>query len=170
LVSGVTVNNSFGTEVYQEKWYAFEAIEGGEYNFIFNQDNNLKMEIIDRDGMTSSFESYTWQNPWDYNWNAYAGGRYYVKVSPEWWYPDLAVNYSLTMTTNASTYQSDFASIEGPGVPDEKVDFIDFVFLSDYWLQECSEPYWCEKTDINKDGTVDILDLVQFVEQWLYEK
>ena len=51
---------------------------------------------------------------------------------------------------------------------DTRVNFFDFAVLASYWrATECSEPSWCEGTDLNTDGKVDSNDLRLFVDYWL---
>ena len=49
-----------------------------------------------------------------------------------------------------------------------KVDFADFAMLASYWQEpNCSDPNWCEGTDLDTDGSVDTYDLALFVDYWL---
>ena len=51
---------------------------------------------------------------------------------------------------------------------DTKVDFGDFAILASYWQKAgCSDPNWCEGTDLNTNGSVDANDLMLFVDYWL---
>lgn len=51
---------------------------------------------------------------------------------------------------------------------DTTVDFIDFASLALYWqVAECDEPDWCQGTDLDTDGGVDMNDLMLFCEYWL---
>lgn len=51
---------------------------------------------------------------------------------------------------------------------DTKVDFADFAVLASHWQETgCSDPNWCEGTDLDADGNVDINDLVLFTNYWL---
>jgi len=49
------------------------------------------------------------------------------------------------------------------------VNFIDFAFFADHWGQNfCNEAnYFCQGTDLNHSGSVDIRDLKIFTEHWL---
>jgi len=49
------------------------------------------------------------------------------------------------------------------------VNFIDFAFFADHWGQNfCNEAnYFCQGTDLNHSGSVDIWDLEIFTEHWL---
>ncbi len=35
---------------------------------------------------------------------------------------------------------------------------VDWLYILDYWLDECDYPYWCHGTDINMDGIVNLID------------
>jgi len=49
-----------------------------------------------------------------------------------------------------------------------KVDFADFAVFTMYWQESgCTDPDWCEGTDLDTDGTVDVNDLLLFSDYWL---
>jgi hypothetical protein len=51
---------------------------------------------------------------------------------------------------------------------DWQVDFKDFSVLAGYWYDtNCVGPDWCEGTDIDNSGTVDVNDLMLFCDYWL---
>ena len=51
---------------------------------------------------------------------------------------------------------------------DTKVDFSDFAILASYWQETgCSEPDWCQGTDLDTDGNVETDDLMLFADYWL---
>jgi hypothetical protein len=50
---------------------------------------------------------------------------------------------------------------------DNSVDFLDFAILANHWLDTCSEPDWCESSDLDQNGVVNFNDLQIFVESWL---
>jgi peptidoglycan-N-acetylglucosamine deacetylase len=51
---------------------------------------------------------------------------------------------------------------------DGKVNLTDYVIFADHWMDDtCSEPNWCEGTDFDQSGSVDILDLATFAGYWL---
>jgi hypothetical protein len=51
---------------------------------------------------------------------------------------------------------------------DTKVDFADLALLSIHWLKTgCSDPDWCDGTDLNTDGAIDRYDLMLFADYWL---
>jgi hypothetical protein len=52
---------------------------------------------------------------------------------------------------------------------DGLVDMKDFMILASHWLAEdCSDPDWCQQTDINRDEVVDMADIVLFAPYWLW--
>lgn len=51
---------------------------------------------------------------------------------------------------------------------DTIVNFVDFAVLASYWQETgCSYPNWCEGTDLDTDGIVDVNDLMLFCEFWI---
>lgn len=51
---------------------------------------------------------------------------------------------------------------------DAVVDFNDFAVLASHWQETgCSDPNWCEGTDLDIDGNVDCNDLILFIDYWL---
>ena len=51
---------------------------------------------------------------------------------------------------------------------DQIVNLLDFAVLSSYWLAtDCNDCNWCDETDIDTDGDVDVDDLVLFTDYWL---
>jgi hypothetical protein len=52
---------------------------------------------------------------------------------------------------------------------DKVVNISDYSILASYWLAEnCYDPNWCDKTDIDTDGDVDIDDLSLFLDYWMW--
>lgn len=52
---------------------------------------------------------------------------------------------------------------------DKTVNLSDYSILASYWLSEnCCDPNWCDKTDIDTDGDVDIDDLSLFLDYWMW--
>jgi len=51
---------------------------------------------------------------------------------------------------------------------DTKVNFSDFAVFASHWQEnECGDPDWCEGTDLDTNGGVDVNDLMLFTEYWL---
>jgi hypothetical protein len=51
---------------------------------------------------------------------------------------------------------------------DGKVNFTDFAILAAHWLDTCSGQDWCGGSDSDHSGRVDFLDLLNFVDNWLW--
>lgn len=52
---------------------------------------------------------------------------------------------------------------------DEVVNYRDYAVLASMWAaQNCADPNWCNGTDLNRDGAVDLIDLVMFADFWLW--
>ena len=67
-----------------------------------------------------------------------------------------------------STYDIEFTHVRTRDFDEStRVDFGDFVMLSSYWNQNCTDPNWCEGTDLDISGTVDMNDLMLFTDYWL---
>jgi hypothetical protein len=50
------------------------------------------------------------------------------------------------------------------------VDFYDYAILANQWLDStCSAPFWCDEADINKAGSVDLLDMELQMNNWLLD-
>ncbi|MBN1456917.1 MAG: hypothetical protein JW912_03600 [Sedimentisphaerales bacterium] len=53
---------------------------------------------------------------------------------------------------------------------DDIVDLADFSTFKTFWLSDdCQDPNWCGKTDLDRDGEVDTTDLSLFAEYWLWQ-
>jgi len=51
---------------------------------------------------------------------------------------------------------------------DGDVNFVDYAIFVNHWKeQNCVEPDWCEGTDFDHSGSVDMLDLAEFAKYWL---
>jgi hypothetical protein len=50
---------------------------------------------------------------------------------------------------------------------DYDIDLIDYAHFSRYWLRlDCREPSSCDNTDLNRDGRVNLVDLIIFLVAW----
>jgi hypothetical protein len=56
--------------------------------------------------------------------------------------------------------------VVGDSDNDKDIDFIDFAFMGNKWMQADSNLY-CGGTDLTGDGIVDMLDIAVFAENWL---
>ncbi len=50
---------------------------------------------------------------------------------------------------------------------DTIVNFADWAELADRWLDACTQPDWCEGTDLDESGGVDTDDVAIFSAEWL---
>jgi hypothetical protein len=85
-------------------------------------------------------------------------------------------NHTITLNVSDANGLSDSTAIAitvllpGDFNIDYRVDFIDLAKFSSKWLDTCSEPNWCEGTDLDYSGRVNFVDFALFAEQWLWEK
>lgn len=64
-------------------------------------------------------------------------------------------------------YTGDLA-LAGDANNDNTVDLGDFSLMSGQWqVSGCQGAAWCDGTDVNRDGQVNLLDLVRIAEAWL---
>lgn len=54
-------------------------------------------------------------------------------------------------------------------ITDKIVNYKDLYILIKNWLNNCSGPDWCELSDLDQNGQIDIRDFVQFSRDWQYE-
>ena len=48
---------------------------------------------------------------------------------------------------------------------DGAVNFTDYAIFANHWMDDtCCAPYWCEGTDFDHSGSVDMLDLATFAD------
>jgi hypothetical protein len=151
----------------REQYFAFDAIAGAEY--IFELDcfdvSDAYMMVLDRNGndvLVSGHPGY----PEPIWWTCPVNGRYYLRISePDW--SDESGDFSVLMTTELYCPRADISGSQWVGVRDCRVDFYDFGLLARYWMQDCSEPYWCEDSDYSQSGIVNIADLSVLLDDWL---
>lgn len=63
-----------------------------------------------------------------------------------------------------SFHQVGTRDFNGDGI----VNFADLALLASYWQQTgCNEPGWCEGSDLDTNGKVDVYDLLLFCNYWL---
>jgi len=53
---------------------------------------------------------------------------------------------------------------------DWTIDFFDLAEFINQWLNSCSEPNWCQGTDIDQSNLVNFIDFATFAQNWLWEK
>ena len=90
-------------------------------------------------------------------------GRYELRIKTE----DVLTNDGVQ---GASIYTAVWTRTLEPWniIPDNTVDFIDFSVIAKNWtLENCHAPAWCEGADVNRDGSVNIEDVLGLCEHWL---
>ena len=50
--------------------------------------------------------------------------------------------------------------------PPPRPDFQDLGVLVSHWLDECGSPRWCEYSDVDMNGSVDVTDFAHFATSW----
>ena len=64
-------------------------------------------------------------------------------------------------------------SATGPLFPDlagsSEVSLEDLDAVVSQWLEPCSEPNWCEESDLDRNGIVDLRDVGVLADYWLYD-
>jgi len=62
----------------------------------------------------------------------------------------------------------DYGFMQGDINKNDSVNAVDFSILASGWDRiDCSSPNWCDGADINKDGDIDVTDLLVLIEDWL---
>ena len=152
------------------QWFALDALEGGSYTIeMHNRPSHASVSVCKRDGHSSIIEMGKYVSTSVtpvIDWVCPASGRYYVKAKMYYGYDG---TYQVRMTTDVSCPSADIAAELGTEVMDCNVDILDLAALSEKWRDSCSDPLWCEKADINNNGTVDIVDVALMAEQWLMQ-
>lgn len=78
---------------------------------------------------------------------------------------------SCTVTDDEGVSNTKWAYFQVPFSCDltgnEQVGLGDLGFLAQSWLDACSEPYWCDGSDLNQSGSVDLQDIAIFSNGWL---
>lgn len=84
---------------------------------------------------------------------------------PDVWFCDYDISWDnpVSFETFTQVPSRDFNN-------DDIVNYSDFSIFNTYWLSDdCSDPNWCDGTDINTDGIADADDLILFADFWLWE-
>lgn len=111
----------------------------------------------------SPFEGFRWRSIEELNLN-FLWLSLYITTAPNGyvskvWFDDIVIAKEYIGPINRTDYNSD-----------GKVGFADYAVLASRRLDEtCDEPSWCDGTDLDKNGSVDLYDLAQFLESWLLD-
>lgn len=84
----------------------------------------------------------------------------YTKLSDGW-------DYYQLLTTELD----DFVTMQKSDIDgDCRVDFVDYGLFANHWLTEeqCTEPDWCGGADLTENGDVDMADMAEFCNYWLW--
>ena len=151
-----------------EDYFAFDAIEGFLYTISLGRisDYAACMTLLDRNGHDELIELQNWETQ-SISWQAPVSGRYYIKVADSQWEKvggECEIQYNMP---SFSAPESDVSGSQWPGVKDGNVDLYDFTQLANFWHEDCDSPYWCEGSDYNQNGTIDLDDLVTLVDEWM---
>ncbi len=96
----------------------------------------------------------------------------------DWWYLDSnavqegGITYTLSdIQTNHNVLVTFIEILPMDLNNDGIVNFGDFAIFAFYWMDDtCSEPDWCEGSDSDYSGKVDFVDLLNFVDYWLWRR
>jgi hypothetical protein len=85
---------------------------------------------------------------------------------------DLGYHYPLVLVRGMNCQYCDLSGTGTPQYPsfkgrDGRINLSDFATISYEWMRTCSAPGWCDQADINRDGQVEIGDLVRFLDCWM---
>ena len=175
--NGTTTGNiqQFTTEVSPNISPVIESVSASPSYILDNQTSSLEVVASDSDG--PSLLSYNWiiqpnQGTLDD----------YDSNSPLYTPPDVTGSnqtFSIMVEVfdgqdvNSSSVDItviDINSITCDFYEDGFIDFLDFAILADYFAGDnCTEPNWCQGTDVDHSGSTDILELTIFIERWLSE-
>ena len=147
-----------------KNYYAFDAIEGATYVLSINQHTTgpLEMKLLGRNGH-DILNRYV-SSP--YYWDCPVSGRYYIEIS-SYSLLEETIDYEIQVVDFLACPSADISGYQWFGVKDCMVDMYDLSLLASYWLSGCSDPYWCQQADYNKDYQVDTQDLIFMMNQWM---
>lgn len=164
LQENIWTSGDIDGRVDEKDWYAIDAAAGKTYTIYLNRgtSNYTALKLFDRDGKTKIVK-LDYSQTQQIDWVCPVSGRYYVRVANSFYTSD-GGSYEIGMTSTCPS-----ADIAGPGggSGDCKVDFYDYAVLAGHWLDSCEEPSWCDGSDFDQSGTVDSIDLIILVNEWL---
>ena len=166
LENNVWVSDSLNTTDDTKDYFAFDALAGEFYTLDINRStaSYAQMILLDRNGFDDLVMIYDWQS--QINWWCPTNGRYYIKVSdPEWYH--YGGSYQIHMLSNIDLPSADISGPQWVGVKDGRVNLNDFSLLATHWLSGCSSPYWCQESDYDESGIVDLADLTTLLNEWM---
>jgi len=163
-------------------WYGglFIREEDKEYGVLSARDYNditLDWEGSRLDPVSSNARVYDWESEVMIGFDLYGHRK---AIAGDWF----IIDYTATGIGNCNVEFYDYCVPNGRDFPicemvfchvptrdfnnDAVVDWRDFAQLASYWqTNDCNDPNWCEGSDLDLDGDVDISDLMLFAEYWL---
>lgn len=109
------------------------------------------------------FDGFRWRSIEELNLN-FLWLSLYITSAPNGyvskvWFDDIVIAKEYIGPINRTDYNSD-----------GKVNFGDYAVLASRRTYEtCDEPSWCDGTDLDKSGSVDLYDMAQFLKSWLLD-
>jgi hypothetical protein len=168
LENGVWIDNEINTTDNRDDYYAFDAVQSSTYQLEINRYGNCYAEVLllDRNGIRNDEIQtlYDWQT--QLSWTCPVSGRYYIRVTGPQWMPS-GGSYQLRVTSDRTLPVGDISGAQWSGVKDGEVNLNDLSLLATHWLDNCAMPYWCDESDFNQSGTVDLADLPTLLDEWI---
>jgi len=167
LKNGISSQGQIDSETWEIDWYYFDAVAGGTYTInltpitapyarIALYERNARWELIGLDYWET--QQIVWTCP--------ESGRYYVGAENGYYQP-AGGTYLIQMDTDVTCPQADIACAKWVGVKDCQVDLYDLAVLVSHWLDNCSYPYWCDKSDFDESGSANFLDFNTLADEWM---
>jgi hypothetical protein len=91
-----------------------------------------------------------------------------VKVSELMNHANNFIQDGYTLMTVEEYYQ--YINITGDFDRDRDVDVNDLDIFIGHWLDNCSDPNWCDDCDIDYSGSVDFNDFSMFADNWMVSR
>ena len=165
-------SESFCTQGWHSNYYQVYKIylyAGQSYDFSLCDDDgvgascdgNGDLMMFDSSGTPLWYSDGASRCDWDAstlgtdyeNWSPTLDGYYYLHVS----------NFDVEPMSYTLAYRGSAGDFDHNGT----VNFADFAFLVNHWMNMCSRPDWCECSDLDWSGAVNLIDLGKLVEYWL---
>jgi len=87
---------------------------------------------------------------------------------------DIYAGMAVSSGSDSYTCKADFDNVlfdfVGDLDSDDDVDGFDLDSFAGQWLNSCAGPGWCGGSDMNEDGTVDMIDYAVLAYDWLIER
>lgn len=150
------------SELAFRRYYSFEAQKDGLYSFQLDRSNlpGAMILIYSRNAKTELVERLEWESQEIVDWICPVDGVYYVKVHVPEWNPWMTYDgtYRIRMMTPTPDINRDGC-----------VTIEDMAIVSEHWLDsncELSNDF-CEGTDLDHNGQIDLADYSIFSTTWM---